>query len=289
MSNILTLIFNGISEGAHIFLMAASLSVILGLLRVVNFAHGTLFVWGAYVFRTVFVTTGNWPLALLAATATGFSLGLLFEKAFISRVYGNVGAQIMITLGLQIVFTELIRVVWGPSALTVARPDFLAGVTNFNGVIIVHYRLFLIVVGVIVAFIGHFILTRTKAGMTIRAGTQNSEMVSALGINVKRYFTLVFAVGGALAGLGGALFAPLHGSLTADMGNSQQLLAFIVVIIGGMGSFIGSALGSLFLAIMVAFIGWYLPDISLVAPVALMAIVLIFKPEGLFRLAVMKK
>ena len=289
MENIATLIFNGISEGAHIFLMAASLSVILGLLRVVNFAHGTLFLWGAYVFRWIFVLSGNWFLAVICAAIAGFLLGMLFERVFISRVYGNVGAQIMITLGLQIVFTELVRVFWGPSALQVARPAFLQGVTNLNGVIIVHYRLFLIIVGVLVAVLGQYILSKTKVGMTIRAGVQNAEMVGALGINIERYFTLVFAVGGALAGFGGALFAPLNGTLTAEIGNANQLLAFIVVIIGGMGSFMGSALGSLFLGIMVALIGWTIPDISLVAPVALMALILIFKPEGLFKLGVNRK
>jgi len=266
--------------------MASSLSIILGLLRVVNFAHGSLFVWGAYVFRWVYISTDNWILGILSAAAAGFILGVIFEKVFVSRVYGNVGAQIMITLGLQIVFTELVRVIWGPSALTVTRPEFLQGVSEFSSVIIVHYRLFLIIVGVIVAVAGHFILTRSRIGMTIRAGVQNAEMVGALGINIERYFTLVFAVGGALAGFGGALFAPLNGTLTAEMGSSNQLLAFIVVIIGGMGSFSGSAFGSLFLGVMVALIGWVLPDISLVAPVALMALVLIFRPQGLFGLAV---
>ena len=291
MSNIATLIFNGISEGAHIFLMASSLSVILGLLRVVNFAHGALFVWGAYVFRTVFLATGSWVLGIAAAAAAGFILGVIFEKAFISRVYGNVGAQIMITLGLQIVFTELIRVIWGPTALMIHRPEFLQGATNISDIIIVHYRLFLIIVGVVVAIIGHLLLTRSRAGMTIRAGVQNSEMVGALGINIERYFTLVFAVGGALAGLGGALFAPLGGNLIAEMGNGQQLLAFIVVIVGGMGSFMGSALGSVFLGVLMSIIGFTVPDIATAAPVALMAIVLILKPEGLFRLglAVKKK
>jgi len=269
--------------------MASSLSVILGLLRVVNFAHGTLFLWGAYVFRTVFIASGSWVLGLLAAMAAGFILGAIFEKAFISRVYGNIGAQIMITLGLQVVFTELVRVVWGPSALIVGRPEFLAGVTVLNGMVIVHYRAFLILVGVIVAILGHLLLTRSRAGMTIRAGVQNSEMVGALGINIERYFTMVFAVGGALAGLGGALFAPLIGSLNAEVGNSVQLLAFIVVIIGGMGSFIGSALGSLVLGIMMALIGFFIPDIATAAPVALMAIILILKPEGLFKLGLAVK
>lgn len=299
MANIVTLIFNGVSEGAYIFLMASSLSIILGLLGVVNFAHGALFVWGAYVFRSVYIATDNFIFALFAATLAGFILGFIFEKVFISRVYGNVGGQIMITLGLQIVFTELIRLQiaitdniilgWGPSILMVSRPEFLAGVSNFNGIIISHYRLFLIIVGVVIAIVGHLVLTRTRIGMTIRAGTQNSEMVGALGINIKRYFTLVFAAGGALAGLGGALFAPLNLMLVPEMGNATQMLAFIVVIVGGMGSFLGSALGSLFIAVMVSVIGFTIPDLSFVAPVSLMAIVLMFKSEGLFRMVVKKK
>jgi len=286
LANIITLLISGISEGAYIFLMASSLSVILGLLGVVNFAHGTLFLWGAYAFRWVYIGTGSWPLGLVSAAVAGFLLGMLFEKVFISRVYGNVGAQIIITLGLQIVFTELVRVVFGPSALTVTRPEFLQGTTQLGGVIIVHYKIFLIIVGVVVAIIGQLLLTRTRTGMTIRAGVQNSEMVDALGINIERYFTMVFAVGGALAGFGGALFAPINGTLVPEIGNSNQLLAFIVVIIGGMGSFSGSALGSLLLGVMVALIGWLVPDIALVAPVALMALVLIIRPQGLFRLVV---
>jgi len=287
----MTLIFNGISEGAHIFLMASSLSVILGLMRVVNFAHGALFLWGAYIFHSIFDITGSFPLGIVAAIVGCFLLGLVFEKVFISRVYGNIGAQIMITLGLQIVFTEIVRTLpfWGPSAHIVTRPEYLQGTTQFaNGFILTHYRLFLIIVSVVIAALGHFILTRTRAGMTIRAGVQNSEMVGALGININRYFTMVFAVGAALAGLGGALFAPLINSVSPAIGMSQQLLAFIVVIIGGMGSFVGSMLGSIFLGIMVALVGWFWPDISLVAPVALMAIVLIFRPQGLFGLAVKK-
>lgn len=294
MANILTLLFNGISEGALYFLMAASLSVILGLMGVINFAHGTLFVWGAYVFRTVNIVTGSFFLGLVAAAAAGFVLGMIFEKAFVSRAYGNAGAQIMITLGLQIVFTELIRVIWGPSALIVSRPDWLSGVSQIaigdsGNIIISHYRLFLIIIGVLVAVLGHLLLTKTRVGMTIRAGVQSAEMVSALGININVYFTMVFAAGGALAGLGGALFAPLTLSIIPDTGNMFQLMAFIVVVVGGMGSFMGSALGSLFIAIVVALVGWWIPDISMVAPVALMALILIFRPQGLFRWAVSKK
>ena len=288
MSNIITILFNGISEGCLIFLMASSLSIILGLMGVVNFAHGTLFLWGAYVFGWIYNLTGSFLLAIVAAIVVGFGLGFLFEKVFISRVYGNVSAQIMVTLGLQIVFTEICRVFWGAQQIVVARPPFLSGNSNIGGVIIIHYRVFLILIGVLVAVGVQLILSRSRIGMVIRAGVQNPNMVDALGINIKRYFTIVFACGAALAGLGGALYAPLNGTLNSTMGASTQLMAFIVVVVGGMGSFVGSAIGSLFLGIMVALIAWLVPSLSLIAPALLMALVLIFKPSGLFGLAVKK-
>ena len=288
MANIVTLIFNGISEGCLIFLMASSLSIILGLMGVVNFAHGTQFLWGGYVYAWIYNMTGNFVLALVAAFAIGFILGAVFEKFFVSKVYGNISAQIMITLGLQIVFTELCRVFWGAQQITVARPTFLSGVSYFGDITIIHYRIFLIVVGVALAILVHLLLNRTKIGIIIRAGVEDAEMVSALGINISSLFTVVFACGAALAGLGGALYAPLTGTLISTMGASNQLLAFIVVVIGGMGSFIGSALGSLFLGLMVAVIAWFIPSLSLIAPVLLMALVLIYRPKGLFGLAVKK-
>ena len=288
MANIVTILFNGISEGCHIFLMASSLSIVLGLMGVVNFAHGTLFLWGAYFFGWIYNMTGNFLLAILGAVALGFVMGFIFEKFFISRVYGNVSAQIMVTLGLQIVFTELCRVFWGAQQIVVARPDFLAGNTTILGVTIIHYRVFLIVVGVVLAVGVQLLLSKSRIGMVIRAGVQNPNMVDALGINIKLYFTIVFACGAALAGLGGALFAPLSGTLNSTMGASAQLMAFIVVVVGGMGSFVGSAIGSLFLGIMVALIAWLVPSLSLVAPALLMALVLMFKPAGLFGLAVKK-
>ena len=288
MANFITILFNGIAEGSLIFLMASSLSIILGLMGVVNFAHGIQFLWGAYVYTWIYNMTGNFVVSIAAAAVVGFIIGFVFEKVFISKVYGNVSAQIMITLGLQIVFTELVRVIWGAQQIVVARPPFLDGVSYFGGITIEHYRLFLIAAGLVVAIIVQLILNKSRIGMVIRAGVQNTEMVSALGINIHLYFTIVFACGAALAGIGGALFAPLNGTLNSTMGASSQLMAFIVVIIGGMGSFLGSALGSLFLGIMVALIAYFVPSLSLIAPVLLMAVVLMVKPSGLFGLAVKK-
>ncbi|SDY91921.1 amino acid/amide ABC transporter membrane protein 1, HAAT family (TC 3.A.1.4.-) [Proteiniborus ethanoligenes] len=288
MDIIVTLLINGFAEGALIFLMASGLSIILGLMGVVNFTHGTLFLWGGYVFIWIYHMTGSFILGILAAIVVVFLLGIFFEKLFVSRVYGNVPAQILITLGLQVIFTDLVRLFWGATPIAVLRPDFLSGTTIIGGVTIVHYRIFLIAVGLVVALGIHFLLNRTKVGMVIRAGVQRPDMVQALGKNIRLYFTLVFAGGAALAGLGGALYAPLVGNMVSTAGVYNQILAFIVVVVGGMGSFIGSAMGSIFLGLMGAIIGWYAPSLAVVANVTLMALVLAFKPQGLFGLAVKK-
>ncbi|MPN30227.1 hypothetical protein SDC9_177690 [bioreactor metagenome] len=169
-----------------------------------------------------------------------------------------------------------------------ARPAALSGTTVVGGVTIVHYRIFLIAVGLMVAVCIHLVLTRTRVGMVIRAGVQRPDMVESLGINIKLYFTVVFAAGAALAGLGGALYSPLVGSVSSTAGIYNQILAFIVVIVGGMGSFVGSALGSVLIGLMGAVVAWFAPSLSVVANVLLMALVLMFKPKGLFGLAVKK-
>lgn len=288
MDIFLTLIINGLSEGALIFLMASGLSIICGLMGVVNFSHGTLFIWGGYIFVWIYKMTNSFVLGILAAVVVVFILGIIFERFFVNKVYGNAPAQILITLGLQIVFTDLVRLFWGATPIAIGRPSYLAGTTIIGGVTIVHYRVFLIVVGLLVAFAVGYILNNSKAGMVIRAGVQRPDMVQALGINIKLYFTLVFAAGAALAGLGGALYAPLVGNVISTAGAYNQILAFIVVVIGGLGNFIGTAKGCIFLGIMGAFVAWFAPALAVVANVGLMAIVLALKPEGLFGTAVKK-
>ncbi|WIV13103.1 branched-chain amino acid ABC transporter permease [Proteiniborus sp. MB09-C3] len=288
MDIFLTLIINGLSEGALIFLMASGLSIICGLMGVVNFSHGTLFIWGGYTFVWIYKMTNSFVLGILVAVISVFLLGIIFERFFVNKVYGNAPAQILITLGLQIIFTDLVRLFWGATPIAVGRPAYLAGTTIIGGVTIVHYRIFLIVVGLIVAFAVGYILNNSKAGMVIRAGVQRPDMVQALGINIKLYFTLVFAAGAALAGLGGALYAPLVGNVVSTAGAYNQILAFIVVVIGGLGNFVGTAKGCIFLGIMGSFVAWFAPPLAVVANVGLMAVVLALKPEGLFGTAVKK-
>ncbi|KAB3524430.1 branched-chain amino acid ABC transporter permease [Alkaliphilus serpentinus] len=288
MDVFIMLLINGLAEGALIFLMASGLSIILGLMGVVNFTHGTLFLWGGYVYIWAYNYTQSFIISVIAAMVVVFIMGAVFEKLFVSRVYGNIPAQILITLGIQVVFTDLVRLIWGATPIAVARPDFLAGKWVFGGATIVHYRIFLIAVGLLVAIGIHLLITKTKIGMVIRAGVQRPDMVQAMGINIKMYFTFVFAGGAALAALGGALYAPLTGSMSSAAGLNNQVLAFIVVVIGGMGSFLGSAFGSIFLGLMGALVAWFVPSLSVVANVTLMALVLAFKPNGLFGLAVKK-
>lgn len=307
--------------------MASGLSIILGMMGVINFAHGTLFLWGGYMYvwsyyairlRVVMATfseavpvtrfgniltiqgvqlpdgaalsffaeLGIFLAALLIAVGFVFLMGLVFEKLFINRVYGRVPAQILITLGIQVVFTDIVRVIWGPNPFPIDRPPFLNGVSAIGDARIVHYNVFLIIVGLLIAVIIHRILTKSRVGMVIRAGLQSPDHVKAIGINIRRYFTIVFAAGSALAGLGGALYMPLVGNVVSTAGMNNQILAFIVVVVGGLGSFMGSFLGSIFLGLMGVGIAMTVPGLSVVANVLIMALVLMFRPNGLFGLAV---
>ncbi|WP_313345768.1 branched-chain amino acid ABC transporter permease [Sedimentibacter sp.] len=282
MDIFLTLFINGLSEGALIFLVSSGLAIILGLMGVVNFAHGALFVWGGYAYVWIYQLTSSFMLGILSAMFIVFVLGIIFEKFFVSRLYGNAPAQILITLGLNIVFIEIIRLIWGNTPIAIKRPDFIAGTTIINGVTISHYRVLLIIIGIVVLISVNQILKNSKAGMVIRAGVQRSDMVQALGINIRFYFTIVFAAGAALAGLGGALYAPLAGNVISTSGASNQILAFIAIVIGGLGNFSGTAKASFLLGLMNAFVAWFIPTFAVVTNVLIMAIVLAFKPEGLF-------
>lgn len=282
MDTFINLTLNGLSTGMMIFLIASGLSLIFGLMGVLNFAHGSLFMVGGYTGVIVFARSGSFALALLAGMLAGMLVGWAVEKLTVRRVYGNAVAQILITTGVMIVLNEIVKAVFGPEIIATTVPPLLAGSWGIGGIVIVKYRLFTIIVGVIVAFAVHFFLTRTRLGMIIRAGVENQEMVQVLGINIKRIFSLVFVFGAALAALGGVMMAPAVGAVNPDMGIQNQMLAFIVVVIGGMGSFLGSALGSVLVGLAGAYTAWFLPEASLAVNVILMAVVLLLRPNGLF-------
>lgn len=282
MELIINLLINGLATGMLIFLLAAGLTLIFGLMDVLNFAHGGLFAWGAFSVVWFYSLTNSFTLALIGAILTGAVLGFITEKLIITPVYGNHVQQILITLGFMIVLSEMLKVVFGPNQIPAKVPPLLAGSWEVGDIIIIKYRLFIISIGFIVFGIFQFILKRTKIGLTVRAGVMNKEMVQALGINIKKVFLYVFMTGAALAALGGALMAPYSGVVYAEMGMEYAILAFIVVVIGGMGSFPGSLMAAILVGLAGSFMTYYVPALSLAVNMLLMAVVLIFRPQGLF-------
>lgn len=283
MELLMNLTINGLATGMLIFLLAAGLTLIFGLMDVLNFAHGGLFAWGAYASVWFYALTDSFVIAVLGAILTGIILGFITEKLIITPVYGNHVQQILITLGFMLVLTEMLKVVFGPNQIAAKTPEFLSGSWEVGDVIIIKYRVFIIIMGFLVFGIFQYILKKTKIGLIVRAGVMNKEMVQALGINIKNVFLYVFIAGAALAALGGALMAPYSGVIYAEMGMEFAILGFIVVVIGGMGSFPGSLLAAIIVGITGSYMAYYVPSLSLAVNMMIMAIVLVFRPQGLFR------
>jgi branched-chain amino acid transport system permease protein len=282
MDLLLNLTVNGLATGMLIFLLAAGLTLIFGLMSVLNFAHGGLFAWGAFSGVFFYGLTGSFIISIIGAVLTGIVLGFITEKLIIKPVYGNHVQQILITLGFMLVLSEMLKVVFGPNQIAAKAPDYLAGSWEAGGVILIKYRLFIIIVGLLVFAMVQFILKRTKIGLIVRAGVLNKEMVQALGIDINKVFLYVFMAGSALAALAGALMAPYSGVVYAEMGLEFAILAFIVVVIGGMGSFPGSLLAAILVGLAGSYMAYFVPSLSLAVNMILMAVVLIFRPQGLF-------
>jgi len=282
MDLIINLTLNGLATGMLIFLLAAGLTLIFGLMDVLNFAHGGLFAWGAYSGLWVYQQTGSFIIGIAGAIITGCLLGIITEKWIIKPVYGNHVQQILITLGLMLVLSEMLKVIWGPNQLTASPPDYLKGSWELGGVIVIKYRIFIILVGLFIFAAVQYILNNTKVGLVVRAGVMNKEMVQALGINIQKVFMFVFMIGAGMAALGGVLLGPYSGVIHAGMGMEFAILAFIVVVIGGMGNFKGSVLAAILVGLSGSFMAYYVPDLSLAVNMLLMAVVLIIRPQGLF-------
>jgi branched-subunit amino acid ABC-type transport system permease component len=271
---------NALSQAALLFFLGVGLTLIFGIMRIVNFAHGTFYMLGAFVGYSAARLGGFWLALALAPLAVGIT-GTLFELGILRFLYRrDESAFLMVTFGLALVLTELIRLVWGPEALQVERPAALAGIVMLMGEPFPTYRLFLVGAGIIVALAIWQFLDRTRLGLLIRATSQNAEMVYALGIDVHLIRSAVFGIGCGLAGLGGVLAAPL---VTASIGMAASMIidAFVIVIIGGMGSFPGSLLGAVLVAFVQVFGEYYLPDLALALMYLLMLLVLVVRPGGL--------
>ena len=274
---------SGLIAGLLLFLVAAGLTLIFGVLKVVNFAHGTFYMLGGYVAYTVMQATGHYALAVVAAGLATAAFGVLFERALIARVYGqDVLMQLLVCYAVVLICDDLVKLVWGPDFLAMGMPpEFQVPPLFIAGGIVPPFYLLLIVVALLIAAGLALALERTRFGKTVTAAAQNPAMVSALGINTQAVFATVFALGGALAGLAGGLAAPVR-SLTAGMGFSVLIESFIVTVIGGMGSIGGALLAAVGIGLIRGFgtIGFPVFTDGLIY--IAMILILVFRPAGLF-------
>lgn len=277
--------FSGLTTAVFLFMTAIGLSLIFGVVRILNFAHGSFYMLGAYLAYqfSQYLGTGNlgfWGSALLAASVVAL-IGLAVERLLLSRLYGKEELlQLLFTYALVLVFADAVKAIWGVEQVSVSRPPALAGGLNLAGTVIPQYSLFMSMVCVALVLGLWLTIQRTRIGRIIRAAAADREMVRALGINVTQLNSSVFAVGTFLAGLGGALVAPVT-AISLGMDAEIIIAAFIAVVVGGMGSFWGTLLGSLLYGQVLAFGIFLLPEFSLFAVFALMAVVLIVRPHGL--------
>ncbi|HEY8289388.1 MAG TPA: branched-chain amino acid ABC transporter permease [Acetobacteraceae bacterium] len=278
---LITQCLNALSQAALLFFLGCGLTLIFGIMRIVNFAHGAFFMLGAYVGWSAVHITGNFWVALIAAPILVGGFGAAFELGILRQLYGRDGhAFLMVTFGLTLIMGEVIRLLWGVAALQVPVPNALSGIVFILGEPFPIYRLFLAGSGFVVALLIWQFLERTRLGLLIRATSQNAEMVHALGVDVRLIRSGVFGIGCGLAGIGGVLAAPL---VTASLGMAPNAVidTFVIVIIGGMGSFLGSLIGALLVAFVQVFGTYYVPDLALAFMYLIMLTVLVVRPGGL--------
>lgn len=279
---VLTQVLNGLTIGAILMLIAMGLTVIFGLMDVVNFAHGALYMLGAYLTVTVVAETGQFWLAMLAAPLGVGIFGLLLEFVMIRPLYGRDPLlQVLLTFGVAVVVREAVEIIWGPRVQLLLPPAALAGSVQFLGIQYPTYRLAVLVAAFVVAGVVWLVLRRTSIGLIVRSGTYDRDMVDALGINVRRVFTGVFVAGAMLAALAGVLVGPLR-SVQPDMGNDVIVDAFIAVIVGGLGSLPGAVAGALLVGIAELLGALVIPGMAKAAIYVAVAVVMIIRPAGLF-------
>jgi branched-chain amino acid transport system permease protein len=272
---------NSLSLGGLLFLLAAGFSLIFGLMRIANLTHGALFMLGAYVGISIMKVVPNlWLGALLAGLAVAVFGGLL-ERFILRKLSGNVLGQVLVTLGVSFIVADFCLMVWGGDPIPIPTPPYLQMPVRMGSFIFPAYRLAVVVIAVVVAIVLYLLMDRTRLGAMIRAGVDDPEMASAVGIPVSRLFTLVFLLGAALAGAGGVIGGPINSAypgLDADM----LPLALIVVILGGVGSLLGAFVGAFITGFVYTFGVALLPDLAYVILFLPMILVIAFRPRGLF-------
>ncbi len=291
---------NGLQYGLLLFLLAAGLTLVFGIMDLVNLAHGSFYMLGAYFAATFVERTHSFVFGIVLALAATLAAGMAVERIAIRKLYGRDHLDhVLGTFGLILFFNELVRLAWGPEGMNLPLPDWLTGFVEIvPGVVYQVYRLAIIAVALAVAILLYIVVMRTRVGMLIRAGASNREMVNALGINIELLYTFVFGAGAALAGLAGIVQTPI---LTAQIGMGENILivALVVIIIGGVGSIRGAFVASIFVGLVDQVGGAYIPELfratmspaaaSALAPALssmliylLMAVVLVVRPQGLF-------
>lgn len=293
-SSWLTLTVSGLAMGMMIFVIASGMTLVFGLMDIINFGHGAFISFGAFVGVSVLIAlagmTGTPSLALnllallaavVAAMAVTGAIGWGFERVIVRPVYGAHLKQILVTMGGLIVAEQMIHVIWGPKEIFIARPEMLKGSITLFGATLEKYRLVAVGFGALVFVAMRLVLRRTKIGLIVRAGVENREMVQALGYRIRRVFVGVFIAGSALAGLGGVMWALYQELITAHMGNEIMILVFIVVIIGGLGSVEGAFIGALLVGLMQNYVAFLEPKVALISNIGLMVAILMWRPQGM--------
>ena len=291
----LTLTIAGLAMGMIIFIAASGLTLVFGLMDVLNFGHSLFIALGAFVATSVFGFMSGWVsapslasnlsvivVAMLAAMLLAGTIGLAFERVIVRPVYGQHLKQILVTIGGAIIGEELIKVVWGPAQIPLPPPEALRGSILIGDATVEKLRLVSVVVGLVVLSVLLYTLNRTKIGLLIRAGVQDREMVESLGYRIRRLFVGVFAAGSGLAGLGGCLWGMNQQIVIPQIGGQVNVLLFIVIIIGGLGSTLGCLFGALLVGLMTNYVGFLAPKLAMFSSIGLMVAVLLWRPQGLY-------
>ena len=290
-----TLTVAGLAMGMIIFIIASGLTLVFGLMDVLNFGHGVFIALGAFVATSVLGAMPDWTAspelwrnlmavvpAMLLAMLAACVAGVVFERLIVRPVYGNHLKQILITVGGAIIGEELIKVVWGPLQIPLPLPTAMRGTVLLGEAEVEKYRLLAVIVGLAVFGLLAWTLSRTKIGLLIRAGVQDREMVESLGYRIKRLFIGVFVTGSALAGLGGVMWGLYQQNVTPQIGGQVNVLIFIVIIIGGLGSTSGALIGALLVGLLTNYTGFLAPKAALFSNIALMIAILLWRPQGVY-------
>lgn len=276
-------LINGLQYGLLLFLIASGLTLVFGVMGILNLAHGSMYMVGAYLVWYFVAITGSFTAAAILSAVVALGLGILIERVLIQRLYNrNHLDQVLLTIGMIFVFNSLQSILWGNDPYGVAVPEALSGSVPFtdNSSYPV-YRIFAALICIAIAAALYFVVSKTRLGMLIRAGESNREMVEALGVNIKSLYTIVFAIGVMLAAISGIIAAPMR-SIVPGMGESVLITCFVVVVIGGMGSIKGAFVGALLVGIISTFAAVLMPTMSNMIIYIFMILVLLVKPHGLF-------